>query len=82
MISYGKLKWGYLNPWYNTHCKRILNRGKLYAYVTKTDRANNFYSNGQLIEITSFTNEYEYAYCVRVSDKLQQLIPVEHFLEC
>ena len=33
-------------------------------------------------EITSFTNEYEYAYCVRVSDKLQQLIPVEHFSEC
>ena len=82
MISYGKLKWGYLNPWYNTHCKRILNRGKLYAYVTKTDKANNFYSNGQLIEITSFTNEYEYAYCVRVSDKVQQLIPVEHFSKC
>ena len=82
MISYGKIKWGYLNPWYNTHCKRILNRGKLYAYVTKTDRANNFYSNGQLIEITRCTNGYEYAYCVRVSDKVQQLIPVEHFSKC
>ena len=82
MISYGKIKWGYRNPWYNTHCKRILNRGKLYGYVTKTDKDKHCYSNGQLIEITCFTDEYEYAYCVRVSDKLQQLIPVEHFSKC
>ena len=80
MISYGKIKWGYSNPWYNTHCKRILNKGKLYGYVTKTDAPRHCYSNGQLIEITSFTNEY--AHCVRVSDKLQQLIPVEHFSKC
>ncbi len=80
MISYGKIKWGYSNPWYNTHCKRILNKGKLYGYVTKTDKDTHYYSNGQLIEIISFTNEY--AHCVRVSDKLRQLIPVEHFLEC
>ena len=80
MISYGKIKWGYLNPWYNTHCKRILNNGKLYGYVTKTDRPNHCYSNGQLIEIARFTGEY--AECVRVSDKLQQLIPVEHFSKC
>ena len=80
MISYGKIKWGYLNPWYNTHCKRILNNGKLYGYVTKTDRPNHYYSNGQLIEIARFTGEY--AECVRVSDKLQQLIPVEHFSKC
>ena len=55
MISYGKIKWGYLNPWYNTHCKRILNKGKLYGYVTKTDPPTHCYSNGQLIEIASFT---------------------------
>ena len=79
MTSLGKIKWGYRNPWYNTHCKRILNKGKLYGYVTKTDAPRRCYSNGQLIEITSFTDEYEYAYCVRVSDKLQQFIAVEHF---
>lgn len=82
MTSFGKIKWGYRNPWYYTHCKNILNREKAYGYVTKEDKNKHILSKGQLIEIKSYTDEYEYAYCVRVSDGLHQLLPIECFSEC
>lgn len=78
MKNLGKIRWGYVHPWYKTVNKTISNKHeKFYGYVLKNDNLHPF-SEGQLFEFLNSSNK-EYITCVRTNDKLTQLFHCKSF---